>query len=48
MVKTTDALPEDKGESRRYMDTYFTYVGELEPEEPQAKPLPKRRRRRNL
>ena len=42
MVKTTDALPEDKGESRRYMDTYFTYVGELEP---QAKPFPKRRKR---
>ena len=48
MVKTTDALPEDKGESRRYMDTYFTYNGELEPEEAQAKPYPERRRRRNL
>ena len=35
MVKTTDALPEDKGVSRRYMNTY--YVGGLEPEEAQAK-----------
>ena len=43
--ETTDALPEDKGEPRRFMDTYFTNAGELEPEEAQAKPFPKWSRR---
>ena len=45
MGKTTDALPEDKGECRRLMDTYFTCVGELEPEEARLSP---KSRRRNL